>query len=218
MGFDFPGRGGIYSAQKYHWRHFNGTDTNAANTKKGIYRIHTKKWSKFVDDENGNADYMMFANIDYSNQEVKQDVKRWGEWICKEIGIKGMRLDAVQHFSEVFIREFIEHINTTVGGDQFFVGEFWVGDVNPLKRYVERMGQNFYLFDASLFYNFSKISRTRGADLTKVFKNTLVAVKPKNAVVLLSAYILHPMFCPFKKAVLMHNIQTLVMNHDTFGS
>ncbi|KAI9763076.1 MAG: hypothetical protein M1835_007943 [Candelina submexicana] len=190
MGFDFPGRGEKYSSQKYHWQHFNGTDTNAANGKNAIYRIHSKQWSKFVDDENGNADYMMFSNLDYTNEEVRQDVKRWGAWICKELGIKGMRLDAVQHYSEVFVREFIDHNRKSVGGDQFFVGEFWVSDVKPLKKYIERMAPDFYLFDAPLLHNFSRISTTRGADLAKVFKNTLVAVKPENAV-------------------------TLVMNHDT---
>ncbi|KAI9721770.1 MAG: hypothetical protein M1812_002105 [Candelaria pacifica] len=190
MGFDFPGRGEKYSSQKYHWQHFNGTDFNAANSKTGIYRIHSKQWSEFVGDENGNADYMMFSNVDYTNEEVKQDVKRWGEWICREIGISGMRLDAVQHYSEVFVREFINHIERYVGGDHFFVGEFWVGDVKPLKKYIERFSHGLSLFDAPLLYNFSRISKTRGADLTKVFRHTLVAVKPKNAV-------------------------TLVMNHDT---
>jgi alpha-amylase len=77
LGFDFPGRGDKYSSMKYHWHHFSGTDYNQANEKKAIYKIvgDNKGWSNSVDDEGGNADYMMFADIDYRHPEVQEDVK-----------------------------------------------------------------------------------------------------------------------------------------------
>lgn len=58
LGFDFAGRGDQYSKQKYHWYHFTGTDYNAANEKKAIYKIQGdgKGWSSSVDKEQGNAD------------------------------------------------------------------------------------------------------------------------------------------------------------------
>ena len=31
LGFDFPGRDGKYSKQKYGWEHFSGTDYDAGN-------------------------------------------------------------------------------------------------------------------------------------------------------------------------------------------
>lgn len=65
----------------------------------------------------------MFADLDYTNAEVKQDVKRWGEWIGKEVRIKGIRFDAVKHFSEDFLRDFIQHLDQTVGKGWFLVGE-----------------------------------------------------------------------------------------------
>ena len=63
LGFDFPGRGDKYSSMKWHWYHFSGTDWNAANEKKAIYKItgDGKRWSESVGKEGGNADYMMFA-------------------------------------------------------------------------------------------------------------------------------------------------------------
>jgi alpha-amylase len=72
LGFDFPGRGDKYSSQKYHWYHFSGTDFNAENNKRAIYKIlgDNKGWSSSVDNEQGNADYMMFADLDYSHPEV----------------------------------------------------------------------------------------------------------------------------------------------------
>src|SRR3954468_6406314 len=69
VGFDFPARADKYSAQKYHWYHFSGTDYNAQNNKNAIYKIlgdPTKGWAKSgdVDGEKGNYDYLMFADLD----------------------------------------------------------------------------------------------------------------------------------------------------------
>lgn len=50
------------------------------------------------------------------------------------------------------------------------------------------MGHKFSLFDVPLVYNFSQISRTENADLTKVFEGTLVKYEPVNAVVRDSSY------------------------------
>jgi alpha-amylase len=79
LGFTFDGRGDKYSKQKYHWYHFTGTDYDAATEKKTIFKIkgENKDWSEDVDTEQGNADYMMFADLDYEHQEVIDDVKNW---------------------------------------------------------------------------------------------------------------------------------------------
>ncbi len=125
LGFDFPGRGDKYSSQKYDWPHFSGTDYNADDNKTAIYKIlgDNKDWSQFVDHEKGNYDYLMFADLDYTNPEVEADVKSWGEWIGKEAKIKGIRFDAVKHFSEDFLREFVQHLDQTVGEGWFLIGE-----------------------------------------------------------------------------------------------
>ncbi|KAF2442633.1 glycoside hydrolase family 13 protein [Karstenula rhodostoma CBS 690.94] len=192
LGFDFPGRGDKYSKMKYHWEHFSGTDYNQTNEKKAIYKIlgDNKGWSRSVDEENGNADYMMFADIDYSHPEVSADVKHWGPWITKEVGLSGFRLDAVQHFSERFTNEWVDNLRDECGHDIFIVGEFWNGDVDQMIPWLEEMHHRFSLYDAPLVYNFSTISTSTGADLRKVFDDTLVQRFPEKAV-------------------------TVVMNHDT---
>ncbi|KAJ4288567.1 hypothetical protein N0V90_011804 [Kalmusia sp. IMI 367209] len=183
---------GMYSSMKYHWEHFSGTDWNQANEKKAIYKIlgDNKGWSQSVADEQGNADYMMFADIDYSHPEVQADVKNWGVWITKEIGLKGFRLDAVQHFSERFTNEWIDTLRDTCGHDIFIVGEYWSGNVEEMIPWLDAMHHKFSLYDAPLVYNFSNISTSEAADLRKVFDNTLVQRVPEKAV-------------------------TVVMNHDT---
>ena len=220
LGFDFPGRGDEYSAQKYHWFHFSGTDYNADNNKTAIYKIlgdKTKGWAKGgdVDSEKGNYDYLMFADLDYAHPEVEKDVLDWGVWLSKEITLKGIRFDAVKHFSEDFLRKFITTMDEVHGEGWFFVGEFWKDSLDDMSRYLERMGKKFSLFDAPLVYNFSTMSKTEDADLRKVFDNTLVATEPVNAVVRPPHFLSFPSQFGKEKVGVNRPPKTLVMNHDT---
>ena len=195
VGFDFPGRGDKYSSQKYHWYHFSGTDWNEATRKSAIYKILGAPWKDWakdgdVDAEDGNYDYLMYADLDYSHPEVQADVLNWGVWLGKQLNIKGIRFDAVKHFSEDFLHKFITSMDEEHGEGWFFVGEFWKDSRDDMARYLQRMNYKFSLFDAPLVYNFSQLSKTEDADLRTVFDNTLVKIEPVNAV-------------------------TLVMNHDT---
>ncbi|KAL6706010.1 hypothetical protein ACN47E_006112 [Coniothyrium glycines] len=194
LGFDFPGRGEKYSSQKYHWEHFSGTDWDQSKERKAIFKIlgDNKGWSSSVDDEQGNADYMMFADIDYSHPEVQADVKNWGVWITKEVGLKGFRLDAVQHFSERFTNEWIDTLRDNCGKDIFVVGEFWSGDVGEMSKWLDDMHHKFSLFDSPLLNNFGRLSTTPDADLRQVFDDTLVALRPTDAVTVVTNHDTQP--------------------------
>lgn len=120
--------------------------------------------------------------MDYSHPEVSDDVKNWGKWITKEVGLKGFRLDAVQHFSGRFTNEWVEELNKECG-KLFYVGEFWTGNVEDLTKYLGEMPEGFALYDSPLLNNFSSLSKQEAADLRKVFDKTLVKEAPVNAVV-----------------------------------
>lgn len=66
----------------------------------------------------------MFADLDYSHPEVREDVKNWGPWVAHELKLKGFRFDAIKHFSEEFLLEFIQNLDAHVGEGWFLVGEF----------------------------------------------------------------------------------------------
>jgi alpha-amylase len=125
----------------------------------------------------------MFADVDYSQPDVRADVLRWGEWIGKEVKLSGMRLDAIKHYSEDFLRTFINHLNETVGRGWFFVGEYWTAEFEVLARYLARMGGQMSLFDVQLVYNLSHASKARRIDLQRIFDGTLAKHLPKTAVV-----------------------------------
>ncbi|KAL1979962.1 hypothetical protein VTN96DRAFT_4847 [Rasamsonia emersonii] len=192
VGFDFPGRGNKYSSMKYHWHHFSGTDYNEIDKQNAIYKVvgPNKGWAKDVSQENGNYDYLMFADLDYSNPEVQQDVLKWTEWIGTQLPLSGIRLDAVKHYSAAFQKTLVDHARRTVGANWFIVAEYWSGNYRELLKYLEKMDHSVWLFDAPLVNRLSAISQTEGADLRLVFEGTLVKYKPQHAV-------------------------TFVMNHDT---
>jgi alpha-amylase len=126
----------------------------------------------------------MFSDVDFSQPEVKEDVCRWGEWIGNELNLAGMRLDAIKHYSADFLKEFITHLDRTVGSNWFIVGEYWKDDFKVLNRYIERLNNRISLFDVTLVNNFSRISLLEEmGDLRDIFDGSLALNRPQNAVV-----------------------------------
>lgn len=175
--FDFVKRNNKYSDFKWHWYHFNGTDYNNINKKNAIYKIlgEGKDWGEGVDDENGNYDYLMFADIDYGHPEVIEEMKKWGVWVADELNLDGFRLDAIKHINDKFIEEFLEVVRKERGEDFYAVGEYWRGDLKSVQDYLENVNYKVDLFDVPLHYNFFTASKSGSAyDLRKIFENTLV--------------------------------------------
>jgi alpha-amylase len=81
----------------------------------GIFKIveNGKDWADDVDKDKGNYDYLMFSNLDFTNQEVQDDVKSWGEWVVRELSLSGFRLDAVRHVGS-FYWEFLSSLSRIV--------------------------------------------------------------------------------------------------------
>lgn len=133
------------------------------------------------------CDYRMFANVDHSHPEVRRDLFYWIQWLASQMPLTGLRLDAIKHYSASFLKDFVRHIDATVGRNWFLVGEYWREDSEVLAKYIEYMDHRLSLFDVRLVSNFSRLSLCPNADLRSVFEGTLVALKPANAVVSFSA-------------------------------
>lgn len=182
-GYEYPGRGSTYSALKWNQTHFNGIDYCHIKKTKGVWQFKGKDWAEDVDEELGNYDYLMFANVDHRNSEVRQDLFNWIQWLASQLPLGGLRLDAVKHYSARFVKDFIRHTRATVGKDWFIVGEYWREDSLVLAKYLEYMEDSLRLFDVRLVANFSRLSLHPNPDLRTVFDGTLVSMKPNNSVV-----------------------------------
>lgn len=184
-GFEFSGRGDKYSSMKYHWQHFSGIDWDDKSKENAIYKIvaPNKDWAQDVSTENGNYDFLMFADLDLTHPEVRADLLQWGTWVTKSLSLNGMRLDAAKHFSTEFQKAFVQHIRKTANPEFFAIGEYWTGHLPSLLEYLEKVEYNLTAYDVPLVESFSKISHAKGSDLRRVLKDTLVDCRPDHAVV-----------------------------------
>ena len=185
--FTFDGRQKAYNDFEWHWYHFNGTDFDAKRNKKGIYLIQgdNKGWAHndLVDNENGNFDYLMFANLDYRHPEVIENIYEWADWFVETTGVQGFRMDAIKHIDYFFMRNFIRDVKEKQGQDFYVFGEFWNAKEEDNNTYLEKTENRFDLVDVRLHYNLYDAS-LKGADydLTTIFEQTLVKNHPEHAV------------------------------------
>lgn len=205
--FPFTERRAQYSAFQWSARHFDSVDTAQAIRQNGqvfsdagsyIYRFlfneagfepNQKNFDRWVDLEKGNFDYLTSCDIDYGRPDVREEMKRWGEWFVAEFGFDGLRLDAAKHISAHYAQEWVGHVRWKSGRDLFAVAEYISGTTGKLHDYISKVTtqwefpQRVALFDFPLFFLFNRISfEGESADLRQLFQNTLVAEQPALAV------------------------------------
>ena len=195
--FDFPGRGDTYSSFDWRWYHFDGTDWAQNLQEPGtIYKFRGigKAWDWEVDTENGNYDYLMFADLDFSHPDVRGELKTWGEWIVGHTGVDGFRLDAVKHIAYDFWNEWLDHVRATTGQELFTVAELWSYDVGKLHNFLTKTGGRAALFDAPLHMNFHQASKSGGHyDMRTLMNDTLMQQQPALAVTLVENHDTQPL-------------------------
>ena len=181
--FTFPGRNGKYSDFKWNWSHFDAVDWDEISKTKAVFMFYRKEWDEGVDEEYGNFDYLMGADLQLSNEEVIKELKSWGRWYLETTGVNGFRIDAAKHTSHKFILDWIETLRQESGKELFSVAEYWNPDINVLKRYIEATKGKISLFDVALHYHFYDAAKAHeNYDLRNIFKGTLVETDPVRAV------------------------------------
>lgn len=181
--FTFPGRKGKYSDFTWNWTHFDGIDWDQDRAKKSLFLFKGKEWDKEVDKDLENYDYLMGADVDFDNQEVREELVRWGKWYTEFAGLDGYRLDAVKHINKYFYKDWLKQINEAFGKEFFAVGEYWHWNVDLLQDYIAATEGMVRLFDVPLHFNFHNCSKAHGNyDLRTIFDGTLTKINPLMAV------------------------------------
>ena len=180
--FTFPGRNHKYSDFEWNWTHFDGIDYDDRSKENAIFKFKDKNWYPDVDDEFGNFDYLMGADIDFGNEEVIEECYKWAKWYLEMTGVNGFRLDAVKHIRAVFYNNFIERIRKEINPNLFAVGEYWSGEIEKLHKYITETQGQISLFDVPLHYNLYKASIDENYDLSTILDGTLMQENPNKAV------------------------------------
>ncbi|MFV0401959.1 MAG: alpha-amylase [Oscillospiraceae bacterium] len=181
--YTFPGRQGKYSDFVWDWTCFTGIDWDANSRQSGVYQFEGKEWSKDVDSEKGNFDYLMGADVDLSNQKVVDELENWGRWYLETTGADGFRLDAVKHIDYDFYEHWLDVMREKASRNLFTVGEYWSGDLGDLTAYLANSGERMSLFDVPLHMHFFDASGAGGGyDMGTLFQDTLVVADVMRAV------------------------------------
>lgn len=181
--FTFPGRKGKYSA--FTWDHtcFDGVDWDQRKGKSSIYNFEGTPWDTGVDSENANYDYLMGADVCFSNPKVVEELKKWGQWYVEMTHVRGFRIDAVKHITNTFFADWLGTLRKDGRREYFAVGEYWHQDVNVLEKYLDACGRCMSLFDVPLHFNFFCASHGNGNyDMRNLLHGSLVERDPEKAV------------------------------------
>ncbi|WP_159226506.1 alpha-amylase [Pantoea sp. 18059] len=196
--FTFPARAGEFS--KFVWDHkcFSGVDHIENPDENGVFKIindyTAEGWNDQVDNELGNFDYLMGANIDFRNNAVREELKYWARWVMEQVPCTGFRLDAVKHIPAWFYKEWIDHIQEVAEEPMFIVAEYWSFETEKLQEYVRQVEGKTMLFDAPLHMNFHQASTAGSAyDMSQIFANSLVVADPWHAVTIVANHDTQPL-------------------------
>lgn len=181
--FTYPGRAKKYSDFTWDYSCFSGVGCARDLNEEGVFNIlneYGDTWEKVIGDDKPNYDFLMLSDIEYRNQGVREELKKWGKWYYETTHIDGVRLDALKHITPGFPIEWLDYMRQQVNPDLIAIGEFWTSEkVYNMQKYIEASGGRIQLFDAPLHYKFCEASNCQKSfDLRTIFDNTLVNRHP----------------------------------------
>lgn len=213
--FNFPGRQGKYSQFEWHWWHFDAVDYDEFTKESGtVYLFEGKTFDDYVALEFGNFAYLMGADLDFQNEEVRKEMINWGKWYLDTTDVDGFRLDAIKHISTWFFPEWLDEMEKYVGRKLFTVGEYWAPDTGILNWYLDSVGQRMSVFDVTLHYNFHYASKAGGYyDMRTILDGSLIKGRAMNAVTFVENHdsqplqalesVVEPWFKPLAYAIIL---------------
>lgn len=186
--FTFPGRNKKYSDFEWSWEHFSATDYNHRDPKDAIYVIQGENkgidvHDRSVSPEFANYDYLMFTDVDYKHPDVQAETKKWISWFIRETGVDGIRLDAIKHINDWFVKELVDHVRGEFGDDFYVVGEYWYYDEMAIDQYLHNVEYKIDLFDVALHFNFKQCSQDGPAyDMRTILQSSVISRFPLSTV------------------------------------
>ncbi len=94
----------------------------------------------------GDWDGMWFYyDYDQTYQNTKDVLYAWTKWLFTDVGIKGLRMDAVKHFPREFVGDLFDYMYDEGYLPEIAVGEFYDGNAALLKGWIDDV---YYHMDA----------------------------------------------------------------------
>lgn len=88
----------------------------------------------------GDLDAMLFFyDYDQNVSGTKEELRDWTQWLDDNVGIEGLRMDAVKHFPSSFVSYLMNELQASGQSPDLVVGEFFDFDPNKLKSWTDQV-------------------------------------------------------------------------------
>ena len=133
----------------------------------------------------GDWDWLLFFyDYDQNVPATKTALFNWTRWLWNNVGIRGLRMDAVKHFPPEFVGDLLDNLHSNGIDPGMIVGEFfdtnplllknWVTDVYAYMDNSTKLSITPRVFDFSLRDTLKKASDQFGFDVRNVFNAGVV--------------------------------------------
>lgn len=133
----------------------------------------------------GDLDGMWFFNdYDQDNPHTRDSLFAFTKWMFQDVGIKGIRADAIKHFKAEFMGDLMDYLHDEGIDPGLVVGEFFDSNAGLLKSWVDnatnsmdpdtRAAIDLRIFDFSLRQALKDACDAFGYDARNVFNSGLV--------------------------------------------
>ncbi|MCB9329132.1 MAG: hypothetical protein H6572_10660 [Lewinellaceae bacterium] len=133
----------------------------------------------------GDWDWLwFFYDYDQFVPDTKTKLIDWTKWLWDDVGIRGLRMDAVKHFTPEFVGDMLDAMDTDGKDPTIVVGEFYDSNptilanwINSVESYMDAStiaNINIRTFDFALRESLKNASDAYGYDARNVFQSGLV--------------------------------------------
>ena len=125
-----------------------------------------------------------FYDYDQAAASTRTELFNWTEWLWDDVGIRGLRMDAVKHFPPEFVGDLLDFLHDQNIDPGMVVGEFYDSNASTLKYWVDQVKSYMdadtrtavqpRVFDFSLRQALKDACDTFGYDARNVFQASIV--------------------------------------------
>ncbi len=80
-----------------------------------------------------------FYDYDQFSTATETELNNWTKWMWTNVGVRGLRMDAVKHFTPQYVRRMLENMNAAGYNPGMVVGEWFDSNASILKGWVDNV-------------------------------------------------------------------------------
>ncbi len=127
---------------------------------------------------------LFFYDYDQSSPSTQTELFNWTKWLWNDVGIRGLRMDAVKHFDPAFVGDLMDEMHDAGQIPSLVTGEYFDGNPYALQSWIDGVYANMdndtqedisvKVFDFALRYSIKDACDWSGYDLRSLYNAGMV--------------------------------------------